>query len=228
MPTLKKRFPKPSDQPVEESSVLRRSLMIGVILAVLLAVAGMAAYLTRPEAPEPQSGGHPQSAASPHSPTPQPRASEAVAAPPRTDDPVTFAKAATKALWTYDTQRFSRSEHLAGLERWMTGEKKYADWKSVSGEVPGKALWSRMHDNHQHATAKVSEGRFPEAFKTALSQDPGGITQAYVYAVTVTGKQSLAWKGSGAGAEPRSTTLAVQCRPDHDCALSGVLPEVAP
>ncbi|MEU4200795.1 hypothetical protein AB0F64_12685 [Streptomyces sp. NPDC026294] len=224
----KKRFPKPSDQPVETSSALRRSVVIGVILAVLLAVAALVAYLTRPDAPEPQSGGRPTSTASPPSPMPRPDSSEAVAAPPRTGDPVAFAKAATKALWTYDAQHFSRTEYLSGLKRWVTGEKKYADLKSVTGQVPGQALWSRMHDNRQRASAKVSEGHFPEAFKTAMSQDPGGIAQAYVYAVTVTGKQSIGWKGSGAGAEPRSTTLAVQCRPHHDCALSGVLPEVAP
>lgn len=228
MPTLKKRSASPQDPSVAPASVLRRSAMIGIILAVLLALAGFLAYLTRSEAPQPRTEAHPKPTAAPHSPAPHPGAEEAVAAPPRTGDPVEFAKAATKALWTYDTQHFSRAEHLAGLKRWMTGEKKYADFKSVSGEVPGKALWSRMHDNRQHATAKVSEGHFPEAFKTAMAQDPGGITQAYVYAVTVTGKQSLAWKGSGAGAEPRSTTLAVQCRPDHACALSGVLPEVAP
>ncbi|MGW2331577.1 hypothetical protein ACWC5C_38315 [Streptomyces sp. NPDC001700] len=224
----KKRFPNSSGRPVEASSVLRRSVLIGVILAVLLAAAGLAAYLTRPDAPEPRSGGHPKSTASPQSPTPRPGAGEAVGAPPRTSDPVTFAKAATKALWTYDTRRFSRAGHLAGLEQWMTGEKKYADLKSVTGQVPGQALWARMHGNHQHATAQVNEVHFPEAFKSAMSQDPGAITQAYVYAVTVTGKQSIAWKGSGAGAEPRSTTLAVQCRPHHHCALSGVLPEVAP
>ncbi|WP_369251128.1 hypothetical protein [Streptomyces sp. R41] len=211
------------------SSVLRRALMGGLVLAVLLAVAGLLAYLTRTESP---------TSAKP-SPTPKstPRAAspeatdgqrEAVASPPRTSDPIEFAKAATKVLWTYDTRSFSRAEHVAGLKRWMTSEKKYADWESVSDQVPSPVLWSRMHDNRQHATAKVGEGHFPQAFKTALAQDPGAITEAYVYAVTVTGKQSIAWKGSGAGAESRSTTLAVQCRPDKACALVGVLPSVAP
>lgn len=226
---LKKRFSAQANGSDDaSSSVLRRSLMIGVVLAVLLAGAGLTAYLTRPEAPQPPSDARPKSSASPHAPAPRPGADEAVDAPPHTSSPVVFAKAATKALWTYDTRRFSRAEHLDGLQAWLTGEEKYRDWKSVTGEVPGKALWSRMHDNHQRATAKVSEGHFPESFKTAMSQDPGGITQAYVYAVTVTGKQTIAWKGSGAGAEPRSTTLAVQCRPGHACALAGVLPDVAP
>ncbi|WP_326692354.1 MULTISPECIES: hypothetical protein [unclassified Streptomyces] len=228
MPTLKKRSAASQDSSVAPSSVLRRSAMIGIILAVLLALAGLISYLTRSEAPQPRADAHPKPTASPPSPAPRAGSDQAVAAPPRTGDPVTFAKAATEALWTYDARRFSRAGHLAGLKRWMTGEAKYADWKSVTGQVPGKALWSRMHDNHQHATAEVNEGHYPAAFKTVLSQDPGAITQSYVYAVTVTGKQSLAWKGSGAGAEPRSMTLALQCRPDHECALSGVLPEVAP
>ncbi|MCI3270602.1 hypothetical protein [Streptomyces cylindrosporus] len=211
------------------SSVLRRALLGGLVLTVLLAVAGLLAYLTRADSPvsakPAPTATSTQRTASPEA-TPGER--EAVAAPPKTSDPIVFAKAATKVVWTYDTRSFSRAEHVAGLKRWMTGEKKYADWDSVSDQIPSPVLWSRMHDNRQHATAKIGEGHFPQAFKTALAQDPGAITEAYVYAVTVTGKQSIAWKGSGAGAESRSTTLAVQCRPDTACALVGVLPNVAP
>lgn len=211
------------------SSVLRRVLLGGLVLAVLLAVAGLLAYLTRAESPA-ASSPSPTATSTPRSASPEATDAgrEAVASPPRTSDPIVFAKAATKVLWTYDTRSFSQAEHIAGLKRWMTGEKKYADWASVSDQVPGPVLWSRMHDNRQYATAKVGEGHFPQAFKTALAQDPGAITEAYVYAVTVTGKQSIAWKGSGSGAESRSTTLAVQCRPDKACALVGVLPSVAP
>ncbi|SFG27189.1 hypothetical protein [Streptomyces mirabilis] len=211
------------------SSVLRRALMGGLVLAVLLAVAGLFAYLTRAESP---ASTQPSPAAKPTPQAASPEVTdgqrEAVASPPRTSDPIAFAKAATKVLWTYDTRSFYRAEHIAGLKRWMTGEKEYADWGSVSDQVPSPVLWSRMHDNGQHASVKVGEGHFPQAFKTALAQDPGAITEAYVYAVTVTGKQSIAWKVSGAGAESRSTTLAVQCRPDKACALVGVLPSVAP
>ncbi|GAA1708499.1 hypothetical protein [Streptomyces yatensis] len=224
-----KRLSSQPKQSVGESpSTLLRTAMVGIVLAVLAAVAGLVGYLTRPGAPEqPAPSGSKPVSSMPRA-TPHPGAKDAVARPPHTSDPVTFAKAATTALWAYDTRDFSRTEHLTGLQEWMTGEKRYRDWKSVSDQVPSKQLWSRMHDNQQHAAASVDEGHLPEAFKSAMSQDPGAITQAYVYAVTVTGKQSIAWKGSGAGAEPRSTTLAVQCRPDHDCALSGVLPEVAP
>ncbi|GGZ21364.1 hypothetical protein GCM10010300_76370 [Streptomyces olivaceoviridis] len=226
----KERFPS-AGQPRHgaPSSVLRRASIGGIVLAVLLAVAGLVAYVTRTESPAPPKA-TPTSASSSASPSPAatPRTGVTVAAPPRTTDPIEFAKAATKALWTYDTRSFSQAEHMAGLKRWMTDEKKYADWKSVSDQVPSPVLWSRMHDNGQHAGATVGEGHFPQAFKTALAQDPGAIAEAYVYAVTVTGKQSIAWKGSGTGAESRSTTLAVQCRPHKDCALVGVLPNVAP
>ena len=211
------------------SSVLRRALMGGLMLALLLVVAGGLAYLTRAEGPPPA-----KPSLTPKS-TPRAASSEAtdgkhdsVAVLPRTSDPITFAKAATKVLWTYDTRSSSRAKHMAGLERWMTSETKYSDWESVSDQVPGPVLWSRMHDNRQYASAKVGEGHFPQAFKTALAQDPGAITEAYVYAVTVTGKQSIAWKGPRSGAESRSTTLAVQCRPETACALVGVLPSVAP
>ncbi|MFE0187562.1 hypothetical protein [Streptomyces sp. NPDC059008] len=212
------------------SPVLRRALIGGVVLAVLAAIAGLVAYLTRtqgPTAAEPSPAPTSSSQES-HSPETTPGKGEAVASPPRTSDPIAFAKAATKALWTYDTRSFTQAQHLAGLKRWMTGEKKYADWKSIKDQVPSPVLWARMHDNHQHASVEVGEGHFPQAFKTALAQDPGAITEAYVYAVTVTGKQTLAWQGSGAGAEARSMTLAVQCRPHQNCALAAVLPNAAP
>ncbi|MGW0546600.1 hypothetical protein [Streptomyces altiplanensis] len=226
----KNRFPSARERRHgAPSSVLRRASIGGIVLAVLLAVAGLVAYVTRAESPAaPKATPSPASSSTSPSPAATTHAGVAVAAPPRTTDPIEFAKAATKVLWTYDTRSFSQAEHLAGLKQWMTSEKKYADWKSVSDQVPSPVLWSRMHDNGQHADATIGEGHFPQAFKTALAQDPGAITEAYVYAVTVTGKQSIAWKGSGAGAESRSTTLAVQCRPDRDCALVGVLPNVAP
>ncbi|MFJ9085437.1 hypothetical protein ACIRL3_23750 [Streptomyces sp. NPDC102384] len=212
------------------SSVARRAAIGGVVLAVLLAFAGLAAYLTRTESPSTsRPTPRPSSSLAPGtSPSSAPKAGSAVAAPPTTRDPVTFAKAATKALWSYDTRSSSQPEQLAGLKRWMSDESRVADWKSVTEQIPSPVLWSRMHDNHQHASATVGEGHFPEAFKTALSKDPGAITETYVYAVTVSGKQSIDWKGSGAGAESRSTTLAVQCRPHHTCALVGVLPNVSP
>ncbi|MGW5200411.1 hypothetical protein [Streptomyces spiralis] len=211
------------------SSVLRRTSIGGVVLVVLLAVAGLVAYITRTDSPDRQKA-TPAPTTSSASPSPAATTHDrpAVTAPPKTTDPIEFAKAAAKVLWSYDTRSFSQAEHLAGLKRWMTDEKKYADWMSVSDQVPSPVLWSRMHDNGQHAGAKVGEGHFPQAFKSALAKDPGAITEAYVYAVTVTGKQSIAWKGSGAGAESRSTTLAVQCRPHQDCSLVGVLPNVAP
>ncbi|KOG50561.1 hypothetical protein [Streptomyces decoyicus] len=209
-------------------SPLRRVLIGAILLAILTAIAGLLAFLTRQESTAAAKGSA-SAAPSPASPSPQaPSDGGESVAPPSTSDPITFAKAATKALWTYDTRSSSQEKHLADLKRWMTDEKKYADWKSITGQVPSAVLWARMRDNHQHASATVGEGHFPQAFKSALAADPGAITDAYIYAVTVTGKQSIAWKGSGAGAEARSTTLAVQCRPHQHCALAGVLPSVAP
>jgi hypothetical protein len=62
-----------------------------------------------------------------------------------------------------------------------------------------------------------------------VAADPGAITAAYVYAVTVTGSQSIGWDGAArGGVQGMSMTLAVQCRPDRPCALAGVLPATAP
>ncbi|MGW2367711.1 hypothetical protein ACWCZ5_19265 [Streptomyces sp. NPDC001667] len=209
---------------------MNRRLAAGIAaLAVLAGAAGLTAYLTA-DTDKPAGSTPPVSASISPSPTASADgdSSGAVPNPPSTRDPVEFAKAAAGALWSYDTRRTTQPQHLAGLKAWMTKESKYTDWDSVASQVPDPTLWSRMHDNGQYATAKIAEGHIPQAFTKALGDNPGAITEAYVYAVTVSGKQSISWRGGGAGAEGQAITLAVQCRPDRDCALSGVSPRVAP
>jgi hypothetical protein len=218
------------------SRVRRRALLGTAVLVVLVALAGLTAYLTRdgrepskPPVPHTGSASPSSSTASP-SGSPSPSAHpHALPAPPNTHDPIAFGKAAAAALWSYDTRAYSQRELRAALHRWLTGEIKYADTASVDVLVPSSLLWKEMASNGQFSTATVNEGHFPDSFTRALQADPGAITQAYVYAVTVSGKQSIAWNGSPAGgAENRVTTLAVQCRPSQPCALAGVLPTVAP
>ncbi|MER5970736.1 hypothetical protein ABT112_13525 [Streptomyces sp. NPDC002055] len=229
-------MPQHSTHPGGASRVRRRALLGTVVLAVLVALAGLAAYLTRDgrghsdaPAPSPSSPAASPSAPSPSgAPAPHTRP-RTLPVPPKTRDPIAYGKAAAAALWSYDTRAYSQTELRKALRGWLTAEAKYADPASVDKVVPSPVLWKEMAANGQFATADVHEGHFPNAFTQALQEDPGAITQAYVYAVTVSGKQSIAWKGSPAGgAESRSTTLAVQCRPDHHCALVGVMPSVAP
>ncbi|MEV7413136.1 hypothetical protein AB0O04_35495 [Streptomyces althioticus] len=207
----------------------RRIIAIAVGLACLLALAAAAAIFSghgnrthaAPPVPAPVHGSA--------SPTDQPSsASGPVAGPPRISDPVEFAKAAAKMLWSYDTRTTSQAQQLTGMEAWMTKESEYGDWASVSAQIPDPVLWSRMADQKQHATATISEGHYPAAFKQALSEDPAAITKAYIYAVTVTGQQTITWTKDGGGAEDRSMTLAVQCRPSADCSLVAIAPRVAP
>ncbi|MFC9854502.1 hypothetical protein ACIGW5_06520 [Streptomyces prasinus] len=222
-----------STHPGGTSRVRRRALLGTVVLAVLVALAGLAAYLTRDgrspsdtPAPPPSSS---TASSSPTAPAGPHARSHALPLPPKTQDPIKYGKAAAAALWSYDTRAYSQPELRKALRGWLTRESKYADPASVNKVVPSPVLWKEMAANGQFATAKVNEAHFPHAFTQALQADPGAITEAYVYAVTVSGKQSIAWKGSSAGgAESRSTTLAVQCRPDHFCALVGVMPSVAP
>ncbi|MFF5721372.1 hypothetical protein [Streptomyces buecherae] len=216
------------------SSVVRRRVLLGTtVLAILVTIAGLAAYLTRGDR-TPQEAGTPKSTAtSPTSPAPTAstpnRRAGILPTPPKTHDPIAFAKAAAAALWSYDTRTSSQPELLRAMRTWLTKESKYADAASVEALVPTPALWKQMAANGQFATATEHEGHFPASFTRALQTDPGAITDAYLYAVTVSGKQSIAWKGSPAGgAESRATTLAVQCRPSRPCALAGVLPAVAP
>nr|WSX75898.1 hypothetical protein OH826_19800 [Streptomyces sp. NBC_00899] len=216
------------------SPLAQRTVIIALATAVLLALAGTAAWITnRPgtrheTAPAPTSSvlaSAPPHATPSSSPT---RGSGSVATPPHVTDPLVYAKAAARLLWSYDTRTTSRDQQLAGMHAWMATGTQYANWPAISGQEPDPVLWSRMADNHQYATATVTESHFPRAFKQALAEDPSALTKAYIYAVTVTGTQNIAWTGGGAGAESRAVTLAIQCRPNADCALVDIAPSVAP
>ncbi|MDT3395344.1 hypothetical protein RKE29_01545 [Streptomyces sp. B1866] len=229
----------PSSSPASGGGAgLRGRVVAGVVvLAVLTAFAGLFAYLIRDhhDPAEPTSRPAPASlsASPPSSASPSPSASatadgRAVAGPPRTGDPLVFAKAAAEVLWSYDTRVRTQAQQLAGLRAWMTREGKYADVGSVEALVASPVLWERMADNGQYATAQAAEAHIPAAFTEALQADPGAITEAYIYAVTVSGHQSISWNGTRAGGtEARSVTLAVQCRPHRPCALAAVMPTVA-
>ena len=222
---------KPSH--VDRAVYLRRRALLGIaLLLVLVALAGLTVFLSRDDRParhRASASARPPSAAVPTasaSPTPH---GGALPVPPSTHDPVAFGKAAAVALWSYDTRAYSRADLLAALHGWLTSENKYADTISVDALIPSPVLWQEMAGDGQYATATAYEAHFPASFTQALQADPGAIATAYVYAVTVTGQESIAWKGSSrGGGEPRATTLAVQCRPSRPCSLVGVLPNVAP
>ncbi|MFD9715812.1 hypothetical protein [Streptomyces sp. NPDC059076] len=215
-------------------SANRRVAVMAAVLAVLVAAAGVAAYVIG-RSEESSNASSPTAPASPAAPSgaaadtgePSPGRGS-VASPPQIADPLAFGKAAAGMLWSYDTRTTSRDQQLAGMRAWMTDEVQYSDWAGVQAQVPDPVLWSRMRDNTQHATAQVTQATFPSAFKQALADDPAALTETYIYAVTVTGKQAISWKGGGGGAEDRSVTLAVQCRPSTDCALVSIAPLIAP
>ncbi|MFI7337114.1 hypothetical protein ACIBUY_04140 [Streptomyces sp. NPDC050085] len=212
-------------------SVRRRVITGLVVLVALGALALAGAFLARgPGTPDGEGHAAPPAATAPGTPSaPSAAASgQAVARPPQLSDPLAYARAAADLLWSYDTRTTSRSAYLAGLDAWMTRESRYADPDALHAQVPDPVLWSRMADNRQYATAHVREAHYPSAFKEALADHPAQLTTAYIYAVTVSGTQQVTWKDGGAGAEERSITLAVQCRPGHDCALVSVAPTVAP
>jgi hypothetical protein len=228
---MQKRFPSPSLSSYGRGwSANRRIAIAACAVAVLVAIAGIVALLTgggnghqTPDTAAPAPTGSPSSSEA--APKPSSR-SGSVPKPAQIAEPVAYAKAAAQMLWSYDTRDTSRDQQLAGMRAWMTTEPKYADWASVSGQVPDPVLWSRMAEQDQHATASVTEGHYPSAFKQALADDPSAITEAYIYVVTVNGKQQIAWKKGGGGAEERAVTLAVQCRPSHDCRLAAIAPSV--
>lgn len=208
----------------------RRIALVATGLACVLALTAVTAWFAEPgnqhaEGPAPIASHRPDPSQQNHAPR---DGVGSVPAPPQVSDPVEFSKAAARMLWSYDTREASRDQQLSGMKAWMTREDRYGDFGSVSALVPDPVLWSRMADQDQHATATVAEAHYPAAFKQALAEDPAAITEAYIYAVTVTGQQRIAWDGGGAGVEDRAITLAVQCRPSSDCSLVAVAPRVAP
>ncbi|MGW2721091.1 hypothetical protein [Streptomyces sp. NPDC001492] len=209
-------------------SANKRVAIVALVLTALLAIAATAAWFTgRAEHHDNSNTPSQASSSSPTEAAPQSSAgSGSVPKPVQIAEPVAFAKAAAQMLWSYDTRDTSRDQQLAGMRTWMTTETKYNDWASVSGQVPDPLLWSRMADQDQHATGTVTEGHYPGAFKQALAEDPSAITEAYIYVVTVNGHQQIEWKKGGGGAEDRAMTLAVQCRPNHDCTLAAIAPSV--
>ncbi|MEV7121227.1 hypothetical protein [Kitasatospora griseola] len=231
---MRKRSPSASRSGISGGALVRRRVLLGtMVLVALVALAGLFSFLTRDgrtPANHPSASPSSPSAASPAATAPASNSgAAALPVPPDTRDPIAFGKAAAMALWSYDTRAYSQPELVAALHRWLTAEGQYVDADSVEHQVPSPLLWGRMADSGQFATATAAEAHFPESFTRALQADPGAITQAYVYAVTVSGKQSISWTGSPqGGAEDRSVTLAVQCRPDRPCALVGVMPSVAP
>lgn len=224
---MQKRFPSLSGYGVTWSANKRVAIVALVITAMLIIAATSAWFTGRGEHDQSTGAPSPSSSSSPPEAAPKPAAgSGSVPQPPQISEPVAFAKAAAAMLWSYDTRDTDRDQQLAGMGAWMPKETKYADWASVSGQVPDPLLWSRMADQNQHATGTVTEGHYPGAFKQALAEDPSAITEAYIYVVTVNGRQQIEWKKGGDGAEERAVTLAVQCRPSHDCRLAAIAPSV--
>jgi len=237
MPSSPQPF-KPGGQ-----SLLARRVLVGLVVLVAVAlvaglIASQRAYLNVfARAPSTTSTAAPNStpsSASPAAPSSDPTAptgtstTNPVALPPHTSDPVVFAKAFAQALWTYDTRTASQSQQLAGLRAWLTSESTYADPAALASQVPDPTLWDRMRHNGQVASGKVNEAHLPAAFNQAVAADPTKLTVAYLYAVTVNGSQSISWTGGGRGDERRAITLAVQCRPGHNCALASIAPTVYP
>ncbi|MBF9071766.1 hypothetical protein [Streptacidiphilus fuscans] len=205
-----------------------RLLAAAAAIAVLAALGVLGARLTHGQA-TPHPVAHPSVSPTIEAvPAPAgPVSRGSVAAPPVTTDPVVFAKAFTRTLWSYDTRTNSQSQQLDGLRAWVRADPAYTDWDSVAQQVPTAALWQDLAGQQQHATAQITEGHIPSAFTAAVAKDPSQLTAAYVYPVTVTGTVQIAWKG-GSGSEQRAITVAVQCRPGTSCTLAAIAPTTSP
>lgn len=225
----------------DRAAAWQRISLGAVVLLVLLASSWLLAHSTADSAPSEPAQGDSAPTETPAAPEPErpeaelPSSSPSSAAgsegadvgPPGTSDPLEYAAAAAQALWSYDTRTTRHAERVQQLQAWMSPEKEVRDWDSVADQIPDPQLWGRLAENSQHATAEALDVWFPAAFEQALRDDPQAITHAYLYAVTVHGRQEIRWADGGRGGETRMVTLAVQCRPGQPCTLAGRLPGVA-
>ncbi|MFB7778936.1 hypothetical protein [Streptomyces bauhiniae] len=124
-----------SPRPGGASRGRRRALLGGTaVLTALVALAGLAAYLTSdsrsPAEPPAPLSSSPTAASSPAPssgrPSPHTGAGD-FPVPPKTHDPVAYGKAAAAALWSYDTRAYPQAELRKALHDWLTREAKYAD-----------------------------------------------------------------------------------------------------
>ncbi|MFJ7278315.1 hypothetical protein [Kitasatospora sp. NPDC098663] len=221
-------------------STLRRRLLIGLgVLLVAGLLAGLLARLAgggHTPRPAPRPSDSPRATAPARSTpasgsntgAPATPSSGAVALPPHTSSPTDYAAAFAQALWTYDARKVTQPDFVSGLRLWLTPEAQYADADSVAGQVPDPVLWSRLRDTGQTSATGDVAAHVPDAYTKAIQQNPAALTQAYLYAVTATAKVTVTWDGGSRGAEDRAITLAVQCRPNSDCALAAIAPTVYP
>ncbi len=217
-------------------SLGHRMAIVVAVLVLLTAGTWALTFVMDNDYPPPPAGTGDEAATDPSGTSPEGDAesdegdgtAEGAGGVPEVTDPVEFAEAFADLLWSYDARTTSRAERVARVRAWMTDEEEYADWDSIASQIPSAELWAGLEENDQRAAADIEGGRFASAFLQAVQDDPGVLTEAYVYVVTVSGRQTITWAEGGRGEESRSVTLAIQCRPDQACRVSGRLPGVAP
>lgn len=190
----------------------------GALLLVLMTV-GVFGLLRGPEpAAETERGAH-ESSAPASSPTPVLR--------PRpiadTTDPERFARAVTRALFTWD------SRHPDGVSSWAQVVMDVADADEASAVaadvreyLPSPEYWARLADYGTRQWVDVESVVVPSAWSTALAQALPGQIPADATAFTVVGVSERAgtWGDEEMGTKRRvAFTLFVACPSGDPCVL---------
>lgn len=202
-------------------------IVLAVFAAVAACVIGFGVYgLLRP--PAPSSATSPTATSTQQRFTAPPEAtptSESARLPalPRTDDPVTYARAVANGLFDWDT--------MSGLSPQDYANRVEADADPSGLETPGLVadlvtylpsdqVWQQLRTYQTQETFTVRTARIPADWPEVRVQ-AGSALRAGTTAVTVTGVRHRTgiWQGQPqSSADPVSFTVFLACRPGYpDC-----------
>ena len=144
---------------------------------------------------------------------------------PRTADPVTFAVAYARGLFSYDTRGQTESVWTAALTAGLdTNADVHLDnLADLADRTPPAPVWSTMTSSDQYASFTPTRTWVPQLWTRNASAYPAGTA-----AITVFGTQHVVWAG-GSSDVPSSVTLLLVCPPlTGSCVVNRIPAQVLP
>jgi hypothetical protein len=204
---------------VHRRRVIIIAVSIGAGVFLLLVTVGIVGLLRGPGAPGGTGHASDEASASPSSAAPVAQPRPIVA----TSDPERFARAVTRALFTWDTR------HPGGVSEWMQALVDAADADEASAVaadvrnfLPGPEYWGRLGDYGTRQWIEVESIAVPGTWSTAIAQAAPGQLPEDAAAFTVVGVRERAgtWGKQQMRTSRRiSLTVFVACPADDPCVL---------
>jgi hypothetical protein len=163
--------------------------------------------------------------------SPAPPARKPLKSLPHTDDPVTYAKAVTRALFSWNTMSGLEPEDYESVvteDADPTGIETSALVDDLAAYFPTDTQWQQLRDYQSAETVTVRHADIPAAWARAMASDPT-VVRPGTFAVTIAAVRDRtgAWYGTPAAtSDPVTFTMFVTCQPTfarcHILRLSGL------